>query len=290
MERREFLKSISILSAAFALRNIPDFDVNSHLVYIYYIKDKEGKPYIMATRFKNKYNKWWSASRFDLPSFVVLEKHYDSETIPQLKKKWFDHYGIEYRDKRNFSFSPGSVKGGCKGYQVNKQNGNLILAAKQGGKIGGPKAILICKEAYIKKLADPIAGKQIREGHSNRIKSQRENPEWILAMKKAHANSEKKKLSELANMRKATDKIQEIVTCPECGKEGNYRIMKRWHFERCGNPNAIREDIKKIASICNQNPSTPDHILAKQLGMHLMTFRYNKDQAIHKNLILSLAG
>lgn len=24
-----------------------------------------------------------------------------------------------------------------------------------------------------------------------------------------------------------------VVTCPNCGREGTYRIMKRWHFDNC---------------------------------------------------------
>lgn len=285
MERREFLKTISILSAAFALRNVPGFDLDDQLIYVYYIKDNNGKNFVMATRFTNKYNTWWDASNFDLSSFKVLEKHYEAKEIPAIKKKWFDHYKIEYKDKRNLSFSSGSIKGGKKAWDVNRKRGNLSVTASAAGKISGPKTITNCRQSYINNLADPIKGKKLRENHSERLKAQRKNPEWILAMKEAHYASEKKKESELANMKKANEKIEEIVTCPHCGKQGKYRIMKRWHFERCGNPNAIRKEVYQICDAIKKNPNTPDHILAKDLGFHLMTFRYFKKEALLKKLM-----
>lgn len=46
------------------------------------------------------------------------------------------------------------------------------------------------------------------------------------------SESNKKRMAEGKHIQVST------VTCPHCGKEGNYMIMKRWHFDKCKNYSA----------------------------------------------------
>lgn len=41
------------------------------------------------------------------------------------------------------------------------------------------------------------------------------------------------KASNLKRMAEGKHIQNSIVTCPHCGKEGNYMVMKRWHFDKC---------------------------------------------------------
>ena len=70
---------------------------------------------------------------------------------------------------------------------------------------------------------------------SDRMSKQRKDPnsQFNINMRKAHAESEAKRISELKNIKKATEKMSSKVQCPHCNKMGAYRIMKRWHFDKC---------------------------------------------------------
>lgn len=57
--------------------------------------------------------------------------------------------------------------------------------------------------------------------------------DFNLRMKEAHRNSKAKKESEIENIKKATESMARKVSCPVCGREGAYRIMKRHHFDNC---------------------------------------------------------
>jgi hypothetical protein len=70
---------------------------------------------------------------------------------------------------------------------------------------------------------------------SDRMSKQRKDPnsQFNINMRKAHAESEAKRISELENIKKATEKMSSTVQCTHCDKRGAYRVMKRWHFDNC---------------------------------------------------------
>ena len=74
-----------------------------------------------------------------------------------------------------------------------------------------------------------------KSDRSNFMSAQRKDPnsQFNINMRKAHAESEAKRISELKNIKKATEKMSSKVQCPHCDKKGAYRIMKRWHFNNC---------------------------------------------------------
>jgi len=59
------------------------------------------------------------------------------------------------------------------------------------------------------------------------------NSVFNINLKIAHSSSEAKKRSEIENVKIAGIAMARIVSCPKCGKNGAYRIMKRHHFENC---------------------------------------------------------
>jgi len=72
---------------------------------------------------------------------------------------------------------------------------------------------------------------------SERMSNQRKDPnsQFNINMRKAHSESEAKRKSEIDNIKKATEKMKAQVKCPNCEKQGAFRIMKRWHFDNCKN-------------------------------------------------------
>jgi hypothetical protein len=207
MERREFLKLSSILTAGFLASKVPGYgQLSSDKVFIFTINDELGNPKIIASRYgiTNLKSNNWKYGNCDRDSFKYLETVNDISRVPERKKFWFDHYGIKIKNNRQIGFSPGSVKGGDNAVKTNKKMGNLKITSAAAGKKNGPKTIQKCRQVYIENLKDPVKGPQLRRSHSDRMKGLKKDPEFNRRTREAHANSPAKKKSELENIKLAT--------------------------------------------------------------------------------------
>lgn len=119
-------------------------------------------------------------------------------------------------------------------------------------------------KSVIEKHRQKMKGRrQSKEHITRRIESSKRNPNFgkhNIGRKQTPESIEKtrkgligKKKSEehKANMKKRYQDTT-TLTCPHCGKTGDYKNMKRWHFDMCkNNPNKIDIIVKEVVcSVC----------------------------------------
>lgn len=141
MERREFLKLTSILTAGFLASRVPGYgQLGSDKVFLFTIKNELGNPKIIASRFgiTSLTNSNWKYGKYDKDSFQYLETVTDLTKVRDRKKFWFDHYGIPVTHHSQLAFSPESQKGGKNAVETNKEKGNFRVTSSAAGKIHGP--------------------------------------------------------------------------------------------------------------------------------------------------------
>lgn len=111
-------------------------------------------------------------------------------------------------------------------------------SASKGGKIGGPKGGKTSKD---NKLGFHSMSKEDRVKLSKEIgnrvgpRSQKEGF-GIFGL----SDDEKHKIAVYGGQQavKSPNHVNNRkLTCPHCGKEGGYQIMKRWHMDNCKNKN-----------------------------------------------------
>jgi hypothetical protein len=232
MDRREFLKLSSFLTAGFILSKAVGIPLNLDSIVIYKVTDEFGNIKIGATRYNNPSCSYDSV-KFDPNSFQILESFDNIHLVSDRKIFWYKKEGIEIINRRLVSFSIGSVKGGKKAGKIAKETGKIKIAASAAGKVSGPRTVSKIREKYILALAHPVRGIEIRKIHSNTLKTLRTDNNFKEKLKIAHSLSKSKKQSELDNIKKATEKMSERIQCPFCDKEGARRIMARWHGDKC---------------------------------------------------------
>ena len=108
-------------------------------------------------------------------------------------------------------------------------------------------------ESHRAKLAGvPKSAEHIANMKKTRAQKIKENPDyckWMLGKKHSTEAIEKMRLAQLGKPKSAEHVTKmklrpqdtTVLTCPHCGKTGDYKNMKRWHMDNCklGKQNVI---------------------------------------------------
>lgn len=165
----------------------------------------------------------------------ILHKKFDVRVHQSFYNKWnasenFDIYGKStYQDEngeKTFLTKEEAKARNLKGYpksEKHKANLQIPKSEEHKKKIGDKHRGKIVSEASKAKMSESKIGeKNNRYGtkHTEETKSKQS----LASKGKPKSEDHKKKIKEYANKN---------VSCPYCSKEGQNRIMKRWHFDKC---------------------------------------------------------
>ena len=153
----------------------------------------------------------------------VWEAIYQSQDMEHTLKIMEPHFIEEYRSWVGFEDNNGynTTKGG-EGVSGYKRTPELIESHKR--KLTGRKqtAEHIAKRSAAMKASDKVGKAWIGRKHT---------PEAI--EKTRQANLGRKRSEEQVAKMKNRPQDTMRLNCPHCGKEGDYKNMKRWHMDNC---------------------------------------------------------
>ena len=161
----------------------------------------------------------------------IYQSHDREHTLKEMELYFIN----EYRSWVGFS--------DCNGYNTTK-GGEGTFGWKR-----SPELI----ESHRAKLAGvPKSAEHIANMKKTRAQKIKENPDyckWMLGKKHSTEAIEKMRLAQLGKPKSAEHVTKmklrpqdtTVLTCPHCGKTGDYKNMKRWHMDNCklGKQNVI---------------------------------------------------
>lgn len=203
----------------------------------------------------NRHNYDRRYSNTDMAFYNAIEKYsweafeweaiYQSHDYEHTLKVMEPHFISEYRswvgfdDCRGYNTTQGGE--GTKGW---KRSPELIESHRQ--QLKGRKQAPEHVEKRVSKMKEhPNFGKAwVGKKHS---------PESLKKMSLAQTGKPKSESHKQAMRNRPQD--TEVITCPHCGKTGDYKNMNRWHMDRCKhNPNR-KTDLEKsvTCSVCGHS-------------------------------------
>lgn len=153
----------------------------------------------------------------------VWEPIYQSKDEEHTLKEMEPYFINEYRSWIRFEDSNGyNVTKGGEGATGYKRTPELIESHRQ--KMKGRK----CTEEHVAKR---IASFKKTMGGKGTFAGKKHSAESIEKMRLAQLGIPKSESHKQAMRNRPQDTTR--LTCPHCGKEGDYKNMKRWHMDNC---------------------------------------------------------
>jgi group I intron endonuclease len=168
-------------------------------------------------------------------TLTVMEPHFINEY-----RSW-----VGFEDCKGYNTTQGGE--GTKGW---KRSTELVESHRQ--QIKGRKQSL---EHIQKRVASMME-------HPNFGKAwlgKKHSPESLEKMSSAQIGKTKSEFHKAAMRLRPQD--TKLLTCPHCGKIGDYKNMNRWHMDRCKNNSSRKTDLEKMVTcdVCKHTaPQTPN--------------------------------
>ena len=212
-------------------------------VYIGFTVDLHRRKAVHLSSSKKEDTKFYRAIRkYGAESFVweIIYQSYDFDHCLKVMEPYF----IQEYDSFSAGYNSTMGGDGARGQILSEDarrkisEGNKVPKPSSGNRDKSPERLE--KLAEIRKLIPPVS-EETKNKCSESLKGKPKSKEHIEAMK---------------NRRQDTT----TLVCPFCGKEGDYKNMKRWHFNNC-KKNPDRVDNTKYVEcsvcgfVCKQSPN-----------------------------------
>jgi group I intron endonuclease len=175
-------------------------------------------------RYGNAKNKafYKALQKYGWDNFV-WEAIYQSKDEEHTLKIMEPYFINEYRSWVGFEDCNGyNVTKGGEGANGYKRTNQLIESHRK--KITGRKQAPEHKAKRVESFKKTMDGKGTFSGKKHSVES-------IEKIRQAHLGKPKSESHKMAMRNRPQDTTR--LTCPHCGKEGDYKNMKRWHMDNC---------------------------------------------------------
>ena len=181
----------------------------------------------------------------------VWEAIYQSKDEEHTLKVMEPYFITEYRSWVGFE--------DCNGYNVTKGGEGASGYKRTQELIESHRAKMKGRKQTAEHIAKRVASFKANPNVGKHWIGRKHTPEAI--EKTRQANLGRKKSAEHVAKMKLMPHNTMRLTCPHCGKEGDYKNMKRWHMDRCKYNLDRNTDLDKLVTckICNYTaPQSPN--------------------------------